>query len=52
MTVQKFIKYNLLDIDGQILSDKYSFKLNILEKSGNYLIYQDILRHQISKKQD
>ena len=51
MTVQKFIKYNLLDIDGQILSDKYSFKLNILEKSGNYLIYQDILRHQISKKQ-
>ena len=38
MSVQKIIEYNLLASNGQILSDKYTFKLNILEDSGNYLI--------------
>ena len=51
MSVQKIIEYNLLDPNGQISSDKYNFKLNILEDSGNYLIHRDILRHQISQKQ-
>jgi len=51
MTVQKIIEYNSLDFAGQISSDKYNFKLNILEDSGNYLIHRDILRHQISQKQ-
>ena len=51
MTVQKFIKYNSLDINGQILNDKYNLELNVLERSGNYLVHKDILRHQISKKQ-
>ena len=51
MTVQKIIEYNSLDCTGQISSDKYNFKLNILEDSGNYLIHRDILRHQISQKQ-
>jgi len=51
MSVQKIIEYNLLAPNGQILSDKYSFKLNILEDSGNYLIHRDILRHQLSQKQ-
>jgi large subunit ribosomal protein L4 len=51
MTVQKIIEYNLLDSTGQISSDKYNFKLNILEDSGNYLIHRDILRHQIAQKQ-
>ena len=51
MTVQKIIEYNSLDSNGQISSDKYNFKLNILEDSGNYLIHRDILRHQISQKQ-
>jgi large subunit ribosomal protein L4 len=51
MTVQKIIEYNSLDSTGQISSDKYNFKLNILEDSGNYLIHRDILRHQISQKQ-
>ena len=51
MTVQKFIKYNSLDINGQVLNDEHKLELNVLEKSGNSLIHKDILRHQISQKQ-
>ena len=51
MTVQKFIKYNSLDINGQVLNDEHKLELNVLEKSGNYLVHKDILRHQISQKQ-
>ena len=51
MTVRKLIKYNSLDIKGQILNDNHKLELNILENSGNYLVHKDILRHQISKKQ-
>jgi len=51
MTVQKFIKYNSLDINGQVLNDDHKLELNVLEKSGNYLIHKDVLRQQISKKQ-
>ena len=51
MAVQKFIKYNSLDINGQVLNDEHKLELNVLEKSGNSLIHKDILRHQISKKQ-
>jgi len=51
MAVQKFIKYNSLDVNGQVLNDEHQLELNILEKSGNYLIHKDILRHQISQKQ-
>lgn len=51
MAVQKIIEYNSLDSNGQISSEKYNFKFNILEDSGNYLIHRDILRHQLSQKQ-
>jgi Ribosomal protein L4 len=53
MAVQKFVKYNLLSADGTILNSEseYKFKLNITEKSSNYLIHKDILRHQIHNKQ-
>uniref|UniRef100_A0AB74TG70 Large ribosomal subunit protein uL4c n=1 Tax=Discostella guiyangensis TaxID=3145224 RepID=A0AB74TG70_9STRA len=51
MTVQKIIEYNSLDSGGQISSDKYNFRLNILEESGNYLIHRDVLRHRLSQKQ-
>ena len=51
MSVPKYIKYNSLDINGQILTDEHKLKLNVLEKSGNYLIHKDILRQQIQKKQ-
>jgi large subunit ribosomal protein L4 len=51
MTVQKFIKYNSFNINGQVLNNEHELQLNVLEKSGNYLIHKDILRHQISQKQ-
>jgi large subunit ribosomal protein L4 len=51
MTVQKFIKYNSLDINGQVLNDEHQLELNVLEKSGNYLIHKDVLRQQMSQKQ-
>lgn len=51
MTVQKFITYNSLDINGNVLNDEYKLELNVLENSGNYLIHKDILRHQNSQRQ-
>nr|YP_010537071.1 ribosomal protein L4 [Lithodesmioides polymorpha]UYC30858.1 ribosomal protein L4 [Lithodesmioides polymorpha] len=51
MTVQKFVTYNSLDINGEVLEDKHELKFTVLEKSGNYLIHKDILRHQSAQKQ-
>jgi large subunit ribosomal protein L4 len=53
MTVQKFINYKILNKDGIILNNESenTFKLKIVENSANYLIYKDILRHQIHNKQ-
>lgn len=51
MTVQKFVKYNSLDINGQILKDEHKLEFNVLENYGNYLIHKDILRHQTSLRQ-
>jgi large subunit ribosomal protein L4 len=51
MTVQKFVTYNSLDINGQVLNDEHKLELKVLENSGNYLLHKDILRHQISQKQ-
>jgi large subunit ribosomal protein L4 len=51
MTVQKFITYTPVDINGQILDSTNELKLNILEKSGNYLLHKDLLRHYNSQKQ-
>ena len=50
MSVPKYIKYNSLDINGQILNVEHKLKLNVLEKSGNYLIHKDILRQQVKQK--
>jgi large subunit ribosomal protein L4 len=51
MTVQKFITYNPLTINGQISDSTNQLKLNILETSGNYLLHKDLLRHYNSQKQ-
>ena len=51
MTVQKFIKYTPLDITGKQLSSTHELTLNILDKSGNYLLHKDLLRHLSSKRQ-
>lgn len=46
MTVQKFVTYNVLDVNGQIINNEEKLELNVLEKSGNYLVHKDIARHQ------
>jgi large subunit ribosomal protein L4 len=51
MTVQKFITYTPLDINGKQLDSKNELKLNVLETSGNYLLHKDLLRHVSSQKQ-
>nr|YP_010594912.1 ribosomal protein L4 [Stephanopyxis turris]WAJ57647.1 ribosomal protein L4 [Stephanopyxis turris] len=51
MTVQKFVTYNVLDINGQVLDNEHKLELNVLDNSGNYLIHKDILRHQVQQKQ-
>jgi large subunit ribosomal protein L4 len=51
MTIQKFITYTPLDINGKQLDSNHELKLNVLETSGNYLLHKDLLRHFSSKKQ-
>ncbi len=51
MTVQKFITYTPLDINGKQLDSSQEIKLNILEASGNYLLHRDLLRHFNSQRQ-
>jgi large subunit ribosomal protein L4 len=51
MTIQKFITYTPLDVNGKQLDSKYELKLNVLETSGNYLLHRDLLRHYSSQKQ-
>ena len=51
MTVQKFINYCPLDINGKSLNSNQELTLNVLEKSGNYLLHKDLLRHFNSQRQ-
>ena len=51
MTVQKFITYTPLDINGQQLDSKHELQLDVLEESGNYLLHKDLLRHRNSQTQ-
>ena len=51
MTIQKFITYTPLDINGKQLESNHELKLNVLESSGNYLLHKDLLRHFNSKTQ-
>lgn len=51
MTIQKFIKYIPLDITGKSLNSTQELTVNVLEKSGNYLLHKDLLRHSNSKRQ-
>ena len=51
MAVQKFVKYNPLDSDGQVIKSTYQLKFNVLEKSGNFLIHKDMLRLYSSQRQ-
>ena len=51
MTIQKFIKYTPLDITGKPLDSSQELQLTVLEKSGNYLLHKDLLRHYTSQTQ-
>jgi large subunit ribosomal protein L4 len=51
MTVQKFIKYTPFDITGKPLDSTQELELKVLEKSGNYLLHKDLLRHYNSQRQ-
>jgi len=51
MTIQKFITYTPLDINGKQLNDSHELKLNVVENSGNYLLHKDFLRHASSQNQ-
>ena len=44
MTIQKFIKYTPLNINGKQLTESHELKLNVLENSGNYLLHKDVVR--------
>ena len=51
MTVQKFITYTPLDLDGKTLDYTHELQLNVLNESGNYLLHKDVLRHFGSQRQ-
>ena len=51
MTVQKFIKYTQVNITGKQLSSEQELKLNVLDKSGNYLIHKDFVQSSNTKRQ-
>jgi large subunit ribosomal protein L4 len=51
MTIQKFIAYSPLDINGKQIDSNHELKLNVLETAGNYLLHKDLLRHFSSQKQ-
>ena len=51
MTIQKFITYTPLNVNGKQLDSNCELKLNVLETSGNYLLHKDLLRHYSSQKQ-
>lgn len=51
MTVQKFIKYTPVDLAGKPLDSTQELIVNVLEKSGNYLLHKDLLRHYNSQRQ-
>lgn len=51
MTLQKFVKYTLVDSTGKIATSMFELKLNVAEKAGNYLLHKDLLRHYSSQKQ-
>jgi large subunit ribosomal protein L4 len=47
MKIQKFVRYNIFDIDGKMLNQNKILKLNLLENSGNYLIHKNTIKNKI-----
>ena len=51
MTIQKYIEYTPLTITGELSDYIQKLELTIIEKSGNYLIHKDLMRHISSQRQ-
>ena len=51
MTIQKFITYTPLNIDGKQTNFNNELKLSISETSGNYLLHKELLKHFSSQRQ-
>lgn len=55
MAQKKILTFNVfLDTDGQISKNNFQnqkIEIDVLEYSGNYLVYKDVLRHRIQQKQ-
>jgi large subunit ribosomal protein L4 len=51
MAIQKFTKYTLLKSSGVESSPIFELELKVLEKTGNYFLHKDLLRHSNSLKQ-
>jgi len=51
MSIEKLIKYPVIDRNGKLLPYKYEFSLHILQTLGNYLIHKNIIRLHYLKSQ-
>ena len=51
MAIRKYITYTLLNKNGEELEASCELKLNVSEKSGNYLLHKDFLKHLTAQKQ-
>jgi len=47
MKIQKFVRYNILDLNTKVLNQNKILKLNLLENSGNSLIHKNIIKDKI-----
>jgi large subunit ribosomal protein L4 len=50
-TIEKFIKYSPLNVNGQSSNNLQELKLNVLEESGNYIVHKSLLKYSNSQKQ-
>jgi len=51
MTIQKSVRYTLFNLSGKSLNVSLDLKLKVFEKSGNYVLHRDLLRHYTSQSQ-
>lgn len=51
MTIQKSLTYSPIDINGEILNQNTELKLTVVDKTGNYLVHKDIVRHLTEQRQ-
>jgi len=52
MGVKKIITYNSINLNGNLLNNKYLLSLNILKDSSNYLIHKLFLNYRENSRQN